>query len=122
MRQSARLSIHLASAIQAVAGEQGTEPTLTELVRAANAVHLDGSDLRLRKWLEAFGQQSAWAMTSEQLELAARAMREHGYAPASVNRDLSSLGSVFRWAEARLEATEASLRRRPGPSPAFASN
>lgn len=28
-------------------------------------------------------------------------MREHGYAPASVNRDLSSLGSAYRWAKAK---------------------
>jgi integrase len=51
--------------------------------------------------VEAFGQQSAWLITSEQLETAAQAMREHGYAGATVNRDLSTLGSMYRWAKKR---------------------
>jgi len=95
------LAIDLASAIKAVSVQEGTELTLAELASAFNSAHLDGSDLRLRKWIAAFGSQSAWSITSEQLELAAAAMLEHGYAPASVNRDLSSLGSAYRWAKAR---------------------
>jgi integrase len=101
VRQSGKLAIDLASAVKAVSVQEGAELTLAELAAAFNSAHLDGSDLRLRKWIAAFGAQSAWSITSEQLEVAAAAMLEHGYAPASVNRDLSSLGSAYRWAKAR---------------------
>jgi hypothetical protein len=42
-----------------------------------------------------------WDITSEQLDAAAHAMVEHGYKASSVNRDLSALGSVYRWAKKR---------------------
>jgi hypothetical protein len=90
-----RLTINLAAAVAAAASDRGTELTLSELLHAYCCVRLDGSDLRLRKWTQAFGSQSAWSFTSEQLQAAAVAMREHGYKPATVNRDLSSLGHAF---------------------------
>ena len=99
-KSSLRSSLNLASAMQAVATSQGQELTLGELVRAHASARLDGSDLRLKKWTDALGARSAWSITAEELELAAAAMREHGYAPASVNRDLSAMGSVYRWAKA----------------------
>jgi integrase len=37
-------------------------------------------------------------MTPERIEVAAQAMLEHGYAPATINRDISSMGSCYRWA------------------------
>lgn len=102
MRHSSQLaSFNLASAIQAATYSEGTELTLGELARAFCGAHADQSDLRLRKWVEAFGQLSAWLITPEQLETAAQAMREHGYAGATVNRDLSTLGSMYRWAKQR---------------------
>lgn len=101
MRTSRKLAINLASAVRALADHPCQQLTLAELVAAYNAVRPDGNDLRLRKWLEAFGSQSAWTITSEQLEAAAQAMLEHGYAPATANRDLSGLGSVFKWARAK---------------------
>lgn len=51
--------------------------------------------------MAAFGSTSAWDVSSEQLEAAAQAMLEHGYKPSAVNRDLSALGSAYRWAKAR---------------------
>lgn len=102
MRHSSNLaSFSLAAAVQATILSEGSELTLSELARAFCNAHADESDLRLRKWVEAFGSLSAWAITSEQLETAAQAMREHGYAGATVNRDLSTLGSLYRWAKQR---------------------
>jgi hypothetical protein len=54
-----------------------------------------------RKWTVAFGHQSAWSLSSEQLELAAQAMLEHGYSPATANRDLSIFA---RWEPCTAEA------------------
>jgi site-specific recombinase XerD len=101
MRSPSRKSFDLASAIQAVADEPAAQLTLSELVRAYASVRADGTDLRLKKWIRAFGNRMAWSITSEELELAAQAMREHGYSPATANRDLSALGSVYRWAKER---------------------
>ena len=87
MRHSSGLaSFDLASAVLAATSSEGTELTLAELARAFCNAHADASDLRLRKWVQAFGGLSAWAITSEQLETAAQAMREHGYGqPRPVN-------------------------------------
>jgi integrase len=84
-----------------VADEPAAQLTLSELVRAYASVRADGTDLRLKKWIHAFGNRMVWSITSEELELAAQAMREHGYSPATANRDLSALGSVYRWAKER---------------------
>jgi integrase len=94
-------AINLAAAINAATSETSAELTLYELVAAFSAAVADESDVRLKKWMKAFGHLSAWAISSEQLETGAIAMREHGYAPASVNRDLSSLGSAYKWAKKR---------------------
>lgn len=98
MRTTSVRRIDLAAAMAAVAEQPSAQLTLAELVRAYSAARCDGSNTRLRKWLDAFGAVSAWAVTSEQLQIAAQAMREHGYTPAAVNRDLSALGSAYRWA------------------------
>jgi site-specific recombinase XerD len=86
----------------AAVDEQSSQAlTLVELVRAYSLSSLDGSDTRLRKWTDAFGTTSAWDITSEQLETAAHAMVAHGYKPSASNRDLSALGSAYRWAKTR---------------------
>jgi integrase len=95
--------INLASAIAAVVEQPVREITFSELVESYNAVKLDGSAQRMSKWVTAFGDECAWGLTSEKLELAAQAMVDHGYAPATANRDLSNIGSIFKWAkESRL--------------------
>jgi integrase len=93
--------IDLAAAMAAAQDRPAQSLTLAELVRAHALVVLDGSDTRLRKWTEAFGATSAWDITPEQLETAAAAMVEHGYKPSAVNRDLSAMGSAYRWAKAK---------------------
>lgn len=101
MRNPIAAKINLAQAVASAGAPQAVELTLSELVRAYCSVKADGNDLRLKKWTDAFGHESAWVITSEQLELSAEAMLNHGYAPATANRDLSALGSVYKWAKRR---------------------
>ena len=91
-------SIDLAAALAASVTQPASELTLSELIRAYSVARCDGSDLRLRKWEAALGAKSAWVITPDELQIAADAMITHGYSPASVNRDLSALGSVYLWA------------------------
>lgn len=102
MRNTTANRIDLATAVRAVPEQPAAELTLAELVGAYVVATLDvGGEQRLRKWVAAFGHVPAWTLSYEQLEPAARAMIEHGYARATVNRDLSSLGSCYRWAKDR---------------------
>ncbi len=96
-----RKTVNIAAALAAATSHEAAELTLAELVFACASTKLDGCDLRLRKWLEAFGSTSAWAISAEQLEIAAKAMLAAGYKPSTANRDLSSLGTVYRWARER---------------------
>lgn len=101
MRNPTAPKIDLAHAVASAETRQAVDLTLSELVRAYCSVKTDGNDLRLKKWTDAFGHESAWSITSERLELSAEAMLNHGYAPATANRDLSALGSVYKWAKQR---------------------
>ena len=101
MRNFPGKSLDLAAALAAMDAPLSQALTLGELVRAHALVALDGSDTRLKKWVAAFGSTSAWDVSSEQLEAAAQAMLEHGYKPSAINRDLSALGSVYRWARSK---------------------
>ena len=101
MRTIAKLSVDLAAAIRAVDEHTPQALTLEELLRAYDAQHCAAESFRLRKWVDAFGQQSAWEITTEQLSVAVQAMLDAGYKPSSPNRDLSALGTVYRWAIAR---------------------
>jgi integrase len=107
VRNTSGKTIDLASAIQRVAHQPAAELTLAELVRAYSAARCDGSDTRLRKWLQAYGSISAWAITSEQLQIAAQALIDLGYKASAVNRDLSALGSAYIWAKAARRAPRA---------------
>lgn len=72
--------------------------TFGELSRAWLAVTRNGDDLlRMRKWVDLFGQRSAWSITTDELIGIAQGMRDHGYAPGSVNRDIGAIGSMFKW-------------------------
>jgi site-specific recombinase XerD len=102
MRHSSGItSFNLASALSAQAHSEGSELTFEELVRSYCAVHIDESDLRLRKWVDAFGSLNAWSITTEQLEAAGQAMHSHGYKGSTINRDYGSVGSLYRWAKKR---------------------
>ena len=72
-----------------------------ELCRAYSTTHYDGSDLQLKKWIDLFDGRVAWSITSEELDRAGVAMIEHGYAPATVNRNVSQIGSLYKWAARR---------------------
>lgn len=85
----------------AVADQPPAELSVEELINAFCTVRPDGSDTRLRKWAAAFGTKPAWQLTAEELEHAAQAMLNHGYRPSAINRDLSALGSAYRWARSK---------------------
>ena len=93
-----RLAVDLSAAVQAVADHQPQALTLEELILAYDAHACAAESFRLRKWLSAFGQMSAWEITCDQLSAAAQAMVDAGYKASSPNRDLSALGTVYRWA------------------------
>jgi integrase len=99
VRNSNIKAINLAEAVKAAPQEHGSQLTFAELARAHAITVCDGSDLRLRKWLDAYGRVSAWLLTSEQIEAAAQAMIDHGYSPSTVNRDIGTIGSVYKWAK-----------------------
>jgi integrase len=77
--------------------EPAEELTFAQLVAAHAAARCDGSDTRLRKWVDKYGPMRAWDVKAEELHYSAERMLEVGYTPAAVNRDLSALGSAYRW-------------------------
>jgi site-specific recombinase XerD len=98
-----RLKVDLAAAVAAAVEQPAAPLTVAELVRGFAVTSLnDYDDLRLRKWLDAFGSMSTWAITPEQLDAPAQVLLAAAYKPSTVNRDLSSLGSAYRWAMADL--------------------
>jgi integrase len=96
-----RTKIDLAAAVAATKEHLPVEMTLAELILGFNTATAGDYDWRLRKWIDAFGRTSAWDVRSDQLESAAQAMRAHGYKASTVNRDLSALGTCYRWAKAQ---------------------
>lgn len=95
-----RKTFNLTDAISQIADQPAQEMTFSELCDAFSAVKQDQTDLRLRKWTEAFGNQSAWSVTTQQIADAHEAMITLGkYSPATANRDLSAIGSVYKWAQ-----------------------
>ncbi len=76
--------------------------TFAELANAYVAAHLNGGELMLRKWIDLLGHQSAWAVDPNDLARAGVVMIDQGYSPSTVNRNLSQIGSLYRWAKRRL--------------------
>lgn len=91
----------MAHAMTAVVDIPSVEITLAELVRAYAITKNDETDLMLRKWMPVFGSRSAWSITTEEVINAHLAMIEHGYAAGTANRNVSALGSVYKWAISR---------------------
>lgn len=91
--------LNLADAVNAASQELGSQLTFAELAHAHAIAVCDGSDLRIKKWVCAFGLLSAWALSCEQIEAAAQAMIDHGYSPSTVNRDIGTIGSLYKWAK-----------------------
>ena len=104
VRGKSQPRIDLAAAIEAQRDRVRASPdlTFTELCRAYVAAHFDGADMQLRKWIAALGDKSAWEVTAQELAIAGEAMLDVGYSPATVNRNISQLGSVYRWAKRKM--------------------
>lgn len=91
--------IDLRAAMARGGEHQAADMTFAELANAYCAVQFDGADLRLRKWTEAFGCLSAWSLTTREISLAAEAMLQSGqYKASTINRDLSTVGTLYKWA------------------------
>lgn len=91
--------IDLKSAIAAKAAPASVELTLFELVDTYCAATQAADPYSFRKWVDAFGDQSAWHLDALQLDLAGEAMIDAGYSPSTVNRNFSLLGQMYRWAK-----------------------
>ncbi|NDH58543.1 MAG: hypothetical protein EBX60_09900, partial [Betaproteobacteria bacterium] len=98
MRNTGKFQLDLTAALHACDAHEPTSLTLNELVRAYDARHCKAELMRLKKWLYALGSVSAWEVTRDQLAICAKAMVDQGYKPSSPNRDLSALGTVYKWA------------------------
>jgi len=76
--------------------------TFGELARAYLVSNYDGADMQLRKWVELFENTCAWDVSPQEITRAGLALIENGYSPSTVNRNISQIGSVYRWAKKRL--------------------
>lgn len=98
MRTTIKPTVDLSAAVRAIDNHEPQALTLEELVRAYDAKVCGAESTRLKKWLKAFGHLSAWEIATEQLCAAAQMMLDAGYKAATPNRDLSALGTIYRWA------------------------
>ena len=98
MRNTTKPAVDLRAAVRVIDNHQAQALTLEELIRAYDARVCAAESTRLKKWVEAFGQLSAWEITTDQLSAAAQMMLDAGYKAATPNRDLSALGTIYRWA------------------------
>jgi integrase len=57
----------------------------------------DNEHCQLRKWLDLYGDRIAWSITTAELDAAGQALLQHGYSAATVNRNISTLGSMYKW-------------------------
>lgn len=99
-RKARTLDLRAAIAMPERAAE-ATNITFVDLCAAYIAVVFDGADLRVRKWVEAFGSTSAWEVTRLMLERCIEAMQAAGYKNSTINRDVSQIGSIYKWARAK---------------------
>jgi site-specific recombinase XerD len=101
LRGTRKIDLRAALDQQEQANQVAADLLFCELCRAYSRTHYDGSDLQLRKWIDLFDGRGAWSITSEELDKAGIAMIEHGYSPATVNRNISQIGSLYKWAARR---------------------
>jgi len=100
----------LAQATEQVPGRFVIQLTFAELCDAYESAHPCDSVTRLRKWRQAFGDRGAWAIDRDTFARAAEAMSQAGYSAATVNRDLSIIGSMYRWAHEVRKITPPNFR------------
>ena len=101
-RSRGQKRIDLRAALEASPDPKSIELTFGELSRAYLSTHYNGADMQMRKWIDLMGDRSAWAITPEELARAGVAMLENGYSPSTVNRNLSQIGSIYRWAKRQM--------------------
>lgn len=102
-RVNGQKRINLRAALDAQPqANSSVQMTFEELARAYLAAHFQGAEMQLRKWIDLFAQTSAWEISSDQIARAGIAMLDNGYSPSTVNRNISQIGSVYRWAKKRL--------------------
>lgn len=97
-RGQRRINLRAAVAQRSAQAERALDLTFGELCRSYLAAHYDGADMQLRKWVDLLGDRCAWDIQTEDLAEPLRAMVDNGYAPATVNRNASQIGSVYKWA------------------------
>src|SRR5689334_19246654 len=78
--------------------EKPVDMTFAELVDGYCKLHNDGVDMMLRKWRDLFEGRSAWSIERREIALGMRAMQDAGYKNSTVNRDVSAIGSIYKWA------------------------
>lgn len=94
-----RPKIDLRQAMAHVSEHAAADLNFGELVKAYCAVQFDGADIRLRKWVAAFGDRPAWQLSTREISLAAEAMLQSGlYKTSTINRDTSTIGTLYKWA------------------------
>ena len=102
-RSRGQKRIDLRAALEAAPCPQTIhELTFSELARAYLATHYNGADMQMRKWIDLLGDRSAWTIAPAELARAGIAMLENGYSPSTVNRNLSQIGSIYRWGKKRM--------------------
>lgn len=87
-----RKTFNMSSAMAQIVDQPALDLTFAELIQAYCAVRCDDTDVRTKKWVEAFGPSSAWEISTEELTRAHQAMVAHGYSAAAANRDVSAIG------------------------------
>jgi integrase len=100
-RGTRKINLRAALALQDRTSQVAEALLFSELCRAYSTTYYDGSDLQLKKWIELFEGRVAWSVTPDELDRSGVAMIEAGYSPATVNRNISQIGSLFKWANNR---------------------
>jgi len=90
-----RKTFNMSSAMAQIVDQPAQDLTFAELIQAYCAVRCDDTDVRTKKWVEAFGPCSAWEISTEELTRAHQAMVAHGYSAAAANRDVSAIGRLI---------------------------
>jgi integrase len=99
---------------EAVCEVDTSQPDLT-LAQLLHAHELARPDLRLgpsmKKWSRDLGHINAWQLTPEIITRARDAMLQAGYKAGTCNRDVGSLGMIYRWAQVERKIAPAGFIR-----------
>lgn len=101
VRKSATRAIGTAiqAAIKAAENHSPADLTMRELVAAYDAAHpAKAITYHVGGWLEAMGDANAWGIQTDDLKAGVDAMLKAGYSPGYTNRQISALGSAYKWA------------------------